>query len=226
MKYSVLLVEDEALVREIIADYFLEEQWMVHEAENGREALAILDFHTIDLIILDIMMPELNGWEVCRHVRKTSDVPIIMLTAKGEDDDKVAGFELGADDYVTKPFSPRVLLARAKVLLKRAEGRIGGEHDVLSFGQLTVNLKSHSVKIAEEDVDLAPKEYDLLIYLIRHKGIVLSRDSILNNVWGYDYLGESRTVDTHIKKLRAKLGKESGRITTIIRAGYKFEANT
>lgn len=224
MKHKLLLVEDEALVREIVTDYFENEQWTIYEAETGVLALDLFERHSIDLVILDIMLPELDGWTVCKQIRKSSDVPIIMLTAKGEDDDKVLGYELGADDYVTKPFSPRVLVAQAKALLKRAEGRISGEEFLLQFGSLELNTKSYSVTIAGADIDLSPKEYDLLIYLVRNKGIVLSRDTILNAVWGFDYFGDIRTVDTHIKKLRAKLGNESERIVTVIRAGYRFEA--
>lgn len=224
MKHNLLLVEDEALVREIVTDYFENEHWTIYEAETGVLALDLFEQHSIDLVILDIMLPELDGWTVCKQIRKSSDVPIIMLTANGEDDDKVLGYELGADDYVTKPFSPRVLVAQAKALLKRAEGRIGGEEFLLQFGSLELNTKSYSVTIAGVDIDLSPKEYDLLIYLVRNKGIVLSRDTILNAVWGFDYFGDIRTVDTHIKKLRAKLGIESERIVTVIRAGYRFEA--
>ncbi|MEK3798852.1 response regulator transcription factor [Peribacillus sp. FSL H8-0477] len=224
MKHNLLLVEDEALVREIVTDYFENEHWTIYEAETGVLALDLFEQHSIDLVILDIMLPELDGWTVCKQIRKSSDVPIIMLTANGEDDDKVLGYELGADDYVTKPFSPRVLVAQAKALLKRAEGRISGEEFLLQFGSLELNTKSYSVTIAGVDIDLSPKEYDLLIYLVRNKGIVLSRDTILNAVWGFDYFGDIRTVDTHIKKLRAKLGIESERIVTVIRAGYRFEA--
>lgn len=224
MKHNLLLVEDEALVREIVTDYFENEHWTIYEAETGVLALDLFEQHSIDLVILDIMLPELDGWTVCKQIRKSSDVPIIMLTANGEDDDKVLGYELGADDYVTKPFSPRVLVAQAKALLKRAEGRISGEEFLLQFGSLELNTKSYSVTIAGVDIDLSPKEYDLLIYLVRNKGIVLSRDTILNAVWGFDYFGDIRTVDTHIKKLRAKLGVESERIVTVIRAGYRFEA--
>lgn len=224
MKYSLLLVEDEPLVREIVTDYFENEQWTIFEAETGILALDLFESQPIDLVILDIMLPELDGWTVCRQIRKSSDVPIIMLTAKGEDDEKILGYELGADDYVTKPFSPRVLVAQAKALLKRTEGRISGEEFLLQFGSLELNTKSHSVKLAGSDIGLSPKEYELLLYLVRNKGIVLSRDSILNAVWGFDYFGDARTVDTHIKKLRAKLGNESVRIVTVIRVGYRFEA--
>ena len=224
MKHNLLLVEDEPLVREIITDYFEIENWTIYEAETGVLALDLFEHQSIDLVILDIMLPELDGWTVCKQIRKSSDVPIIMLTAKSEDDDKVLGYELGADDYVTKPFSPRVLVAQANALIKRAEGRITGEEYLLRFGSLELNTKSYSVKIEGSAIDLSPKEYELLIYLVRNKGIVLSRDSILNAVWGMDYFGDERTVDTHIKKLRAKLGNESERIVTVIRAGYRFEA--
>lgn len=224
LKHNLLLVEDEPLVREIITDYFEIENWTIYEAETGVLALDLFEHQSIDLVILDIMLPELDGWTVCKQIRKSSDVPIIMLTAKSEDDDKVLGYELGADDYVTKPFSPRVLVAQANALIKRAEGRITGEEYLLRFGSLELNTKSYSVKIEGSAIDLSPKEYELLIYLVRNKGIVLSRDSILNAVWGMDYFGDERTVDTHIKKLRAKLGNESERIVTVIRAGYRFEA--
>lgn len=223
MKRSLLLVEDDLLMREFITDYFKKEQWEVHEAENGRIALEIFEQTSIDLMVLDIMMPEMDGWSVCRRIREKSDVPIIMITARAEDDDHIMGFELGADEYVTKPLSPRVLVARAAALMKRKEGTVGREGDRLVYGDLYVNRTAHTVSVAGNKVNLSPKEYDLLLFLIKHYGKVLSRDYILDAVWGYDYLGDLRTVDTHIKKLRAKLGDEGRYIGTVIRSGYKFE---
>jgi DNA-binding response OmpR family regulator len=223
MKRRILLVEDDILIREIITDYFKQERWEVYEAENGRLALEIFEQNSIDLIVLDIMMPEMDGWSVCRRIREKSDVPIIMITARVEDDDQLMGFELGADEYVTKPFSPRVLVARANVLMRRTEGTMGRDGEILTFGDLVVNRMAYTVSVAGHTINLSPKEYDLLLFLIKHYGKVLPRDYILDAVWGYDYLGDLRTVDTHIKKLRAKLGDEGRYIGTVIRAGYKFE---
>lgn len=226
MKRSLLLVEDDLLMREFITDYFKKEQWEVHEAENGRIALEIFEQTSIDLMVLDIMMPEMDGWSVCRRIREKSDVPIIMITARAEEDDHIMGFELGADEYVTKPLSPRVLVARAAALMKRKEGTVGREGDRLLYGDLYVNRTAHTVSVAGNKVNLSPKEYELLLFLIKHYGKVLSRDYILDAVWGYDYLGDLRTVDTHIKKLRAKLGDEGRYIGTVIRSGYKFETES
>ncbi|GLI10179.1 DNA-binding response regulator [Paenibacillus tyrfis] len=223
MERKVLLIEDESLIREIVADYFEREQWTVYEAENGRQALDMLDGLNADLVILDILMPELDGWIVCKRIRAKSAIPIIILTAKSEEDDKMLGFELGADDYVTKPFSPKLLVARAKTLMKRVEGTVGKEDHMLSFGRVTINKRSHRVEMEGLEVELTPKEYELLLYLVKNEGIVLSREAILNQVWGFDYFGDPRVVDTHIKKLRGKLGDEARHIRTVIRAGYKFE---
>lgn len=226
MNRSILLVEDDMLMREFITDYFEKEHWKVYEAENGRIALEIFEQTSVDLIVLDIMMPEMDGWSVCRSIRKKSDVPIIIITARSEDDDQMLGFELGADEYVTKPLSPRVLVARATALMKRAEGTIGNEGDTFSYGDLVVNRMAHTVSITGMTINLSPKEYDLLLFLTKHYGKVLSREYILDAVWGYDYVGDLRTVDTHIKKLRAKLGDEGRYICTVIRSGYKFELET
>ncbi|WP_188891023.1 response regulator transcription factor [Paenibacillus radicis (ex Gao et al. 2016)] len=220
---KILLVEDDTLMREFITDYFRKEQWEVYEAENGKIALELFEQVSVDLIVLDIMMPEMDGWSVCRRIREKSAVPIIMITARAEDDDQVMGFELGADEYVTKPLSPRVLVARATALMKRTEGTIGRDDERLVYGELTVNRAAHTVAVAGTAILLSPKEYDLLLFLIKHYGRVLSREHILDAVWGYEYLGDLRTVDTHIKKLRAKLGDEGRYICTVIRSGYKFE---
>lgn len=223
MKRTLLLVEDDVHMREIIHDYFTAGHWDVVEAENGVIALECFNSQSFDLVILDIMMPLLDGFSVCRSIRKHSDVPIIIITAREADDDQVYGYELGADEYVTKPLSPKVLVARANALIKRAEGTIGAEDDRLSFGQLSLELQSHQVKVREEVIHLSPKEYELLVYLAKHNGKVLSREQLLTTIWGFDYDGDERTVDTHVKKLRAKLGTEGHLIKTVIRTGYKFD---
>ncbi|REE91670.1 DNA-binding response OmpR family regulator [Paenibacillus taihuensis] len=224
MKRSILLVEDDILMREFITDYFRKEQWDVHEAENGKVALELFEQISVDLVVLDIMMPEMDGWPVCRRIREKSDIPIIMITARAEDEDQLMGFELGADEYVTKPLSPRVLVARANALMKRTERTVGREAELLEYGELSVNRDAHTVTVAGQLINLSPKEYDLLLFLIKHEGKVLSREFILNAVWGYEYLGDLRTVDTHVKKLRAKLGDSGKLIATVIRSGYRFES--
>ncbi|MDM5189253.1 response regulator transcription factor [Bacillus sp. DX4.1] len=224
MNKTVLLVEDERRLREIVSDYFRNEGFEVIEAEDGKQALELFAEHTIDLIMLDIMLPEIDGWSVCRRIRKESAVPIIMLTARSDEDDTLLGFELGADEYVTKPFSPKVLVARAKTLLKRADGAVGvAEEHVLSMAGIDVNRLSRTVTVNEEEIILTHKEFELLVYLMENKGIVLSRQHLLDQLWGYDYYGDDRTVDTHIKKLRNKLGDKAKHIGTVIRVGYKFE---
>ncbi|EOP66301.1 MULTISPECIES: response regulator transcription factor [Bacillus cereus group] len=224
MNKTVLLVEDERRLREIVSDYFRNEGFEVIEAEDGKKALELFAEHTIDLIMLDIMLPEIDGWSVCRRIRKESAVPIIMLTARSDEDDTLLGFELGADEYVTKPFSPKVLVARAKTLLKRADGAIGvSEENTMSLAGIEVNRLSRTVLVDGEEIILTHKEFELLIYLMENKGIVLSRQHLLDQLWGYDYYGDDRTVDTHIKKLRNKLGDKAKHIGTVIRVGYKFE---
>ncbi|CAH2466691.1 DNA-binding response regulator [Bacillus mycoides] len=224
MNKTVLLVEDERRLREIVSDYFRNEGFEVIEAEDGKKALELFAEHTIDLIMLDIMLPEIDGWSVCRRIRKESAVPIIMLTARSDEDDTLLGFELGADEYVTKPFSPKVLVARAKTLLKRADGAIGvSEENTMSLAGIEVNRLSRTVLVDGEEIILTHKEFELLVYLMENKGIVLSRQHLLDQLWGYDYYGDDRTVDTHIKKLRNKLGDKAKHIGTVIRVGYKFE---
>ncbi|MBV6682508.1 response regulator transcription factor [Bacillus sp. JRC01] len=223
MGKTVLLVEDEARIREIISDYFIQDGWEVHEAEDGDVALEKLDSISPDLLILDVMMPKVNGFEVCRRVRLKSGVPIILLTAKGADSDKINGFELGADEYVTKPFSPRVLVARANSLMKRVKESYLPNGHMIGFGSALLNTLARRLEVDGAEVELTPKEYDLLLLLIENKNIVLSRDTILDRVWGMDFDGDSRVVDTHIRKLRSKLGTESRYIRTVIRTGYKFE---
>lgn len=223
MNKTVMLVEDEERIREIIADYFMNEGFQILQAQDGKEAMEVFVENKVDLIILDIMLPHLDGWSVCKRIRSTSQVPIIILTAREEEEDKLLGFELGADEYVTKPFSPKVLVARAKTLLKRVDNTIGQKEDVLVVGDIAIQRLARNIKIDGQGIELTHKEFELLLYLVDNKGIVLSRESILNNIWGYDYYGDYRTVDTHIKKLRSKLGSKSKYICTVIRSGYKFE---
>lgn len=224
MNKTVLLVEDERRLREIVSDYFRNEGFEVIEAEDGKKALELFAEHEIDLIMLDIMLPEIDGWSVCRRIRKESAVPIIMLTARSDEDDTLLGFELGADEYVTKPFSPKVLVARAKTLLKRADGVVGvAEENAMSLAGIEVNRLSRTVLVDGEEIILTHKEFELLVYLMENKGIVLSRQHLLDQLWGYEYYGDDRTVDTHIKKLRNKLGDKAKHIGTVIRVGYKFE---
>ncbi|MNV40546.1 Transcriptional regulatory protein SrrA [compost metagenome] len=223
LKKKLLLVEDEIRIRELVSDYFIQNDWEVLEADNGIDALVWFDSLLPDLLILDIMMPAMNGFEVCREVREKSAVPIILLTAKSTDDDKIYGFELGADDYVTKPFSPKVLVARANALMKRVEGSHQPESSIIKFGSAMFNTLAHRLEVEDAEVELTPKEYDLLWLLIRNKGIVISRDTILSRIWGIEFEGDSRVVDSHIKKLRSKLGYESRFIRTVIGTGYMFE---
>lgn len=225
MNKNILLVEDEPRLREIVSDYFRIEGFNIYEAENGQKAMDIFNENEISLVILDIMIPKLDGWTVCRRIRKASDVPIVMLTARSEEDDMLMGYDLGADDYITKPFSPKVLVAKAKILLKRIDGAVGKNNEIIKVDGIEINKMSHTVMLDNNAIELAPKEYELLLYMIENNGIVLSREKILNTIWGYDYYGDLRTVDTHIKKLRSKLKDKSKYIRTIIKAGYKFEVD-
>lgn len=219
---QILIADDEPRMRKLVADFLKKEGYRVQEASNGREAVETVDSkQVIDLVILDVMMPEMDGWTACREIRKRSSVPIVMLTAKGQEIDEIFGFELGADEYITKPFSPNILVARVNAIFRRMEKQ---EESLQRFNSLEINLSGHLVSLAGEEIELSPTEYDLLQYLIKNKGRALSREQILNAVWGYDYYGESRTVDTHITRLRTKLGKESGLIQTVRGLGYRFEA--
>lgn len=218
---TLLIVEDEFRIRLLLKDYFIREDFNILEASNGKEAIEMFSKNKVDLVILDIMMPELDGFEVCKIIREASSIPIIMLTAREEEDDKLLGYNLGADDYITKPFSPKVLVAKVKALLKRTDSH--KDTSILEFNGLTINKLSHEVLINNNAINLSPKEYDLLIYLASNEGIALSRDQILDNVWGIDYYGDTRTVDTNIKRLREKLLNKSDYITTVRGSGYKFE---
>lgn len=220
MLKTILIVEDEQRMRKLISDYFIREGFKVLEAENGEIAIEMFKEQNVNLIILDIMIPLIDGFEVCKQIRSHSDVPIIMLTAKSEESDKLTGFGLGADDYVTKPFSPKVLVAKAKALLKRVEGDI---EEIIEIGGIKINQPSHEVSVDNEIINLSPKEYDLLLFFIKNKGIVLSREKLLDNLWGYSYEGDLRTVDTHIKRLREKMNDKASFITTVRGSGYMFD---
>ncbi len=219
---KILVVDDEARMRKIIKDFLVARNYAVLEAANGEEALDIMyKDNKIDLVILDVMMPKMDGWETCREIRKFSKVPIIMLTAKSDESDELLGYDLGIDEYITKPFSPKVLVARIDAILRRAN-KIDAE-DILTAGDIEVNKTSHVVKVKGEEVELSYKEFELLCYFIENKGIALSREKILNSVWNYDYFGDARTIDTHVKKIRSKLGDCGNYIKTIWGMGYKFE---
>ena len=221
MKKSILIVEDEIRIRFLIRDYFINENFNVYEAEDGEKGIEAFSKEKIDLIILDIMMPKMDGISFLKKIRSVSSVPVILLTAKSEEDDKLQGYEVGADDYMTKPFSPKVLVAKSKALLKRTRTDIDSSSQ--DFNGLTINKMSHEVKVNETEISLSPKEYELLLYLISNEGIALSRDTILDNVWGIDYYGDIRTVDTNIKRLREKLLDKANYIVTVRGSGYKFE---
>ncbi|MDO5038416.1 response regulator transcription factor [Clostridium sp.] len=221
MKKSILIVEDEIRIRFLIRDYFINENFNVYEAEDGEKGIEVFSKEKIDLIILDIMMPKMDGISFLKKIRSVSSVPVILLTAKSEEDDKLQGYEVGADDYMTKPFSPKVLVAKSKALLKRTRTDIDSSSQ--DFNGLTINKMSHEVKVNETEISLSPKEYELLLYLISNEGIALSRDTILDNVWGIDYYGDIRTVDTNIKRLREKLLDKANYIVTVRGSGYKFE---
>ncbi len=220
----ILLAEDDDSLREIISDYFVNYGYIVDGTRDGLEALEMWEDGKYDLALLDIMMPGIDGFSLCRRIRRTSALPIIIITARDDEEDKVAGYELGADDYVTKPFSVKVLLAKSKNLLKRSNGTVGvKDGGILSAAGIRVELLSRKVMVGELRIELSPKEYGLLVALMENKDKVMTRDMLLEKVWGYDYFGESRAVDTHIRKLRSKLGNKAIHISTCMKAGYKFE---
>lgn len=221
-KIKILVVDDEALMRKLVKDFLVKKDYDVIEAENGEVALdKFYEDSSISLIILDVMMPKLNGWEVCKEIRTTSKVPIIMLTAKSTEADELLGFELGVDEYIAKPFSPRILSARVDAILRRSN-KLTGE-DLLSIGGIEINRVAHLVTIDGANVELSYKEFELLTFFMENEGIALSREKILNHVWNYDYFGDARTIDTHVKKLRSKMGDKGSYIKTIWGMGYKFE---
>lgn len=219
MNKIVLIVDDELRIRKLIADFLMREGYSTLEADNGNVALELLSNVQIDLVILDVMMPEHDGWTVCKELRKKSNIPVIMLTAKGEEVDQLFAFEIGVDEYVTKPFSPKVLTARVNALFRRIE-----QDKTTVYDGLEINTVARQVFINDHSLDLSPKEYELLTYLTENSGKALSRQQILNKVWSYDYFGDLRTVDTHINRLRTKLGDKSTMVQTIRGYGYRFEA--
>ena len=218
---KILVVDDESRMRKLVKDFLAREGYTVLEAGDGMEAMDVFyEDKDIALIILDVMMPKMDGWQVCREIRESSKVPIIMLTARSEERDELQGFELGVDEYISKPFSPKILVARVNAILRRTLGDGG---DVISAGGITIDKAAHIVKIDGKPVELSFKEFELLAYFVENQGIALSREKILNNVWNYDYFGDARTIDTHVKKLRSKLGEKGEYIKTIWGMGYKFE---
>ena len=221
---KILVVDDESRMRKLVKDFLVREGYAVTEAGDGMEAMDIFyEEKDIALVILDVMMPKMDGWQVCREIRKYSKTPIIMLTAKGEEQDELLGFELGVDEYISKPFSPKILVARVEAILRRTGKADAG--DVLSAGGIVIDKAAHLVTIDGKQIELSFKEFELLTYFMENEGIALSREKILNNVWNYDYFGDARTIDTHVKKLRAKMGKKGELIRTIWGMGYKFEVN-
>ncbi|WP_024866698.1 response regulator transcription factor [Butyrivibrio sp. FCS014] len=219
---KILVVDDESRMRKLVKDFLTKDGYIVLEAEDGQQALDMFyGDKEIALIILDVMMPKRDGWEVCREIRETSKVPIIMLTAKSEERDELLGFELGVDEYISKPFSPKILAARVSAILRRTNQSLANE--VMEQGGIVIDKIAHSVKVDGKEIDLSYKEFELLSYFFENKGVALSREKILNNVWNYDYFGDARTIDTHVKKLRSKLGDRGEAIKTIWGMGYKFE---
>ena len=223
-KIRILVVDDESRMRKLVRDFLVKKGYDVVEAGDGEEALDIFYADKeISLIILDVMMPKMNGFEVCREIREHSKVPIIMLTAKGGENDELNGFELGVDEYISKPFSPKILVARVEAILRRTNQT--DEAQTLTAGAITIDQSAHIVTIDGKPVELSYKEFELLTYFIENAGIALSREKILNSVWNYDYFGDARTIDTHVKKLRSKMGSHGDYIKTIWGMGYKFEVN-
>lgn len=223
MKKNILIIEDEMRIRFLLRDYLISENFTVIEAADGDEGLLAFEKNKVDLILLDIMMPKVDGITVLETIRKTSDVPVILLTAKSQEEDKLFGYEVGADDYITKPFSPKILVAKVKALLKRTADTEMDDSAIKNYNGLTINILAHEIKVNNKPLNLSPKEFELLVYLANNSGISLSRDTILDNVWGIDYYGDLRTVDTNIKRLREKLGDKSNYIVTVRGSGYKFE---
>ena len=221
-KIKILVVDDESRMRKLVKDFLDREGFEVLEAGDGMEAMEIFyEEKEIALIILDVMMPKMDGWQVCREVRQSSKVPIITLTARSEERDELQGFDLGIDEYISKPFSPKILVARVEAVLRRTHGIDASS--VMDAGGIEIDKSAHRVKIDGKEIDLSFKEFELLTYFVENQGIALSREKILNNVWNYDYFGDARTIDTHVKKLRNKLGDKGNYIKTIWGMGYKFE---
>ncbi|MCH5256964.1 MAG: response regulator transcription factor [Lachnospiraceae bacterium] len=221
-KLKILVVDDESRMRKLVKDFLIKSNYEVIEAEDGAQALDIFfGQNDIALVILDVMMPKIDGWKVCREIRDYSKVPIIMLTAKSDERDELQGFELGVDEYISKPFSPKILVARVEAILRRTSQLAADE--VLEAGGIVINKAAHIVTIDGQQIELSFKEFELLAYFIENRGLALSREKILNSVWNYDYFGDARTIDTHVKKLRSKMGEKGDMIKTIWGMGYKFE---
>lgn len=224
-KLKILVVDDESRMRKLVRDFLVRSNYEVIEAEDGAKAVDIFFAQKdIALIVLDVMMPKMDGWQVCREIRAYSQVPIIMLTAKSDERDELQGFSLGVDEYISKPFSPKILVARIEAILRRTNQL--SKEDILSVGGIELDKVAHTVRIDGADVDLSYKEFELLVYFMENKGIALSREKILNNVWNYDYFGDARTIDTHVKKLRNKLGEKGELIKTVWGMGYKFSVDS
>ena len=221
---KILVVDDDTNICELLRLYLTKEGYQVTTANDGEEGLDKFNQVKPDMVLLDVMMPKMDGWEVCRRIRASSQVPVIMLTARGEERDELQGFKLGVDEYISKPFSPKILVARVNAILRRTLGAVG--NDSLEAGGITIDKSAHIVKIDGTPVELSYKEFELLTYFIENQGIALSREKILNNVWNYDYFGDARTIDTHVKKLRSKLGDKGEYIKTIWGMGYKFEVQS
>ena len=220
---KILVVDDEATMRKLVKDFLSVKGFSVLEASNGEEAVDLFfEQKDIALIILDVMMPKMDGWETCRTIRKYSQVPIIMLTARSEERDELQGFNLGVDEYISKPFSPKILVARVEAILRRSNAV---SSDLIEIGGIRIDKAAHQVTIDGQNIDLSYKEFELLTYFVENQGIALSREKILNNVWNYDYFGDARTIDTHVKKLRSKMGEKGDYIRTIWGMGYKFEVS-
>ncbi|MBQ1395194.1 MAG: response regulator transcription factor [Lachnospiraceae bacterium] len=221
MATKIMVVDDDTRIRKLVKDFLEKDHFYVLEASNGEEAMDLF-YENPDtaLVLLDVMMPDMDGWQVLREIRETSKVPIIMLTARADERDELKGFELGVDEYIAKPFSPKILMARVEAILRRTKG---AEEEALTEGAITLDKTAHEVRVDGERVDLSYKEFELLAYFMKNKGVALSREKILNSVWNYDYYGDARTIDTHVKKLRAKLGERGDYIQTIWGMGYKFD---
>ncbi|MEF9839726.1 MAG: response regulator transcription factor [Lachnospiraceae bacterium] len=224
-KLKILVVDDESRMRKLVRDFLEREGFSVLEAEDGMAAIDLFyEDKDIVLVILDIMMPKMDGWQVCREIRNTSHVPIIMLTARSDERDELQGFDLGVDEYISKPFSPKILVARVEAILRRTHAM--ANEALMEAGGIVIDKAAHLVKIEDTIIDLSFKEFELLVYFVENSGLALSREKILNNVWNYDYFGDARTIDTHVKKLRSKLGAKGDCIKTIWGMGYKFEAQS
>ena len=224
MKKNILIVEDDRRIHEIISDYFDEEGYQVYSAYDGQQGVDLFNKHDIDLVVLDIMMPKLDGWSVCRRIRKESDALIVILSARSDEDDKLMGYELGADEYVTKPFSPKVLVARVNAIFKRCKK--SSDFNTIDKSGLQIDTDSYKVLIDKKEISLTSKEFDLLLKLVQNEGKVFSRDLLISSIWGYDYFGDGRIIDTNIKTLRKKINPYAHYIQTVINVGYRFEVKS